>query len=259
MSTISIFNYNGNNVTFEKGNNVMINATQMAKLFGKRPNDYLSLPSTKELIVAITRKSGIVDNQLITIVRGGLNPGTWMHEDIAIDFAQWLSVDFKLWCNDRIKELLQTDSTSINKLPTTYLEALKALVVVEEEKLALQEVNEMQRQVIEDYEPKVTYYDTILNSKDNLTISQISSDYGMSAKKLNSILRDLKVQYKSRVTWLLYSEYRGLGYTKSKTHIYTKADGSKGTSLYTEWTQKGRLFIYDILKQAGHLPTMERE
>lgn len=115
METLRIFNYNEAPVTFKLGNTTMVNATQMAKPFNKRPNDYLGLPSTNELLMAITRKSGIADNQLVTTIRGGLNPGTWMHEDVAIDFAQWLSVDFRLWCNDRIKELLRTGTTAINR------------------------------------------------------------------------------------------------------------------------------------------------
>lgn len=77
----------------------MINATQMAKPFGKRPNDYLSLPSTNELLRAITRKLCISDNQLVITKAGSPQNGggTWMHEDVALDFAQWLSVDFRLW------------------------------------------------------------------------------------------------------------------------------------------------------------------
>lgn len=63
---IQIFEYNGNNISFGKEGNVMVNATEMAKAFGKRPNDYLSLPTTNELIKAITRKSGNSENQIVT-------------------------------------------------------------------------------------------------------------------------------------------------------------------------------------------------
>lgn len=114
MTDIQIFNYNGNGVTFRKGNSVMINATEMAKPFGKRPNDYLALTSTKELIMAITKKNGISENQLVVTIAGSpINGGgTWLHEDVALDFAQWLSIDFKLWCNDRIKELMQVGFTA---------------------------------------------------------------------------------------------------------------------------------------------------
>lgn len=111
---ITNYLYKDSNISFACGENLMINATQMAKPFGKRPNDYLDLPSSLELIKAITRKSGIAMNQLVRTVRGGSNPGTWLHEDVALDFAQWLSVDFKLWCNDIIKELLLTGVATIS-------------------------------------------------------------------------------------------------------------------------------------------------
>lgn len=101
---VRVFEYNGNSVSFGTGDGIMVNATEMAKAFGKRPNDYLSLPSTNELIKAITRKCGNSENQIVITKTGSsqFGGGTWMHEDLALDFAQWLSVDFKLWCSDRI-------------------------------------------------------------------------------------------------------------------------------------------------------------
>lgn len=105
----TIFSYNGNDITFKTENGITyVNATEMAKPFKKRPNDYLSLSSVNELINAITRKYGNADFQPVTIIRGTVSPGTWMCEDLALDFAQWLSVDFRLWCLDRIKEFLTT-------------------------------------------------------------------------------------------------------------------------------------------------------
>lgn len=83
-----IFQYNGSPITFQKGNSVMVNATQIAKPFGKRPIDYLRLPSTNELLNAIVRKSHINENQLVRTELGDDNPVTWMHEDVGLDFAQ---------------------------------------------------------------------------------------------------------------------------------------------------------------------------
>lgn len=84
----TIFSYNGNDITFKTENGITyVNATEMAKPFKKRPNDYLSLSSVNELINAITRKYGNADFQPVTIIRGTVNPGTWMCEDLALDFA----------------------------------------------------------------------------------------------------------------------------------------------------------------------------
>jgi hypothetical protein len=116
MEAVKIFKYNETPITFKLGDTTMVNATEMAKPFGKRPIDYLRLPSTNELIGAIVRKSHISENQLIISKQGSTENGggTWLHEDVAIDFAQWLSVDFRLWCNDRIKELLRAGSSVRN-------------------------------------------------------------------------------------------------------------------------------------------------
>lgn len=107
-----IFQYNGSPITFQKGDNVMVNATEMAKPFGKRCNDFLSTKQTNELINSLSAKTGIPATGLVTVNQGGNNQGTWMHEDLALIFAQWLSPDFYLWCNDRIKELLQYGMTA---------------------------------------------------------------------------------------------------------------------------------------------------
>ncbi len=102
------FIYNGNNITFQPGNgDVMVNATEMSKPFGKRPADFLQNQQTKNYIreYTVTRKTVTAD--LVKVIQGGNNQGTWMHEDVALEFSRWLSPSFAIWCNDRIKELLK--------------------------------------------------------------------------------------------------------------------------------------------------------
>lgn len=144
-------------------------------------------------------------------------------------------------------------------LPTTYKEALLALVeeVEKNEKLELE--NKQQKQIIMEYEPKVSYYDTILNAKGTMTITQIAKDYGMSAYEMNKKLHELGIQYKQSDTWLLYSKYAKFGYTQSKPYMYENKDGEKCTSLNTKWTQKGRLFLYEELKKNGVIPLIEKD
>ncbi len=101
-----ILSYNDNQITFRTiGGALMVNATQMAKQFGKRPNDWLRLPTTRKFIRIIQRekKRPIV----FTSIGGHNNGGTYIHEDIAIEFARWLSPAYAVWCNDRIKELFR--------------------------------------------------------------------------------------------------------------------------------------------------------
>ena len=141
-------------------------------------------------------------------------------------------------------------------LPQTYIQALERLLESEKEKERLRLENSQQKQQLIEYEPKVTYYDLVLKSPNLLTITQIAKDYGKSGQWLNKFLNEQKVQYKQSGTWLLYQKYAQMGYTKSETYIDEETGFSK---LNTKWTQKGRLFIYDLMKSNGYLPLIERE
>ncbi len=123
---------------------------------------------------------------------------------------------------------------------------------------ALQLENAQKTQLIGELRPKANYVDMILNNKGLVTITQIAKDYGMSGKRMNSLLNSLGVQYKQSGQWLLYSKYHDLGYTHSKTIDIKRSDGRPDVVMETKWTQKGRLFIYDLLKDNGIYPVIEQ-
>lgn len=102
---------------------------------------------------------------------------------------------------------------------------------------------------------KARYYDEILNSKNNVPVTQIAKDYGMSAIAFNKMLHEYGIQYPIRNSWVLYAEYANLGYTQSKTYKYAE----NKASMHTCWTQRGRLFLYEFLRERGVLPMCERE
>ncbi|MDU4652905.1 phage antirepressor [Sneathia sanguinegens] len=108
-------------------------------------------------------------------------------------------------------------------------------------------------------QPKAKYTDEVLNSPNVVAITQIAKDYGMSAVKMNKLLNDLGIQYKLRNQWLLVQKYSDKGYVKSKTQEYFDTNGNIHTAMTTYWTQRGRLFIYETLKQQNILPVIERE
>ncbi|HDR4908324.1 TPA: phage antirepressor [Bacillus cereus] len=118
--------------------------------------------------------------------------------------------------------------------------------------------NLMLTQQIAENASKITYLDQILQSQDTVTVSQVAADYGLSAMKLNKILNDEKVQYKVNNQWLLYSKHQNKGYTKSKTVDVVHTDGSRSVKMNTRWTQKGRLFIHELLTKRGIIPEMDR-
>ena len=126
----------------------------------------------------------------------------------------------------------------------------------EKRKLAESEVK-MKNQIISELKPKADYYDEILKNPGLVTITQIAKDYGMSGKKMNDILHSLGIQYKQSGQWLLYDRYSKNGYTHSETVDITRSDGRPDVKMNTKWTQKGRIFLYNTLKEKDILPVIE--
>ena len=121
----------------------------------------------------------------------------------------------------------------------------------------IEEVN-VKNQVIGELKPKADYTDKILQNKGLVTITQIAKDYGMTGQEMNRKLHELGIQFKQSDQWLLYRKYQGLGYTHSETVDITRADGRPDIKMNTKWTQKGRLFLYNKLKEIGIIPAIER-
>lgn len=115
-----------------------------------------------------------------------------------------------------------------------------------------------QQKMIEEMQPKASYYDLVLQCKDLIATSVIAKDYGMSATSFNKLLHELKIQYKQCGVWLLYSDYQKCGYMKSKTHNYSDESGVQHSKQHSYWTQKGRLFLYEKLKEKDILPLIEQ-
>ena len=245
MTENKIYKYNDKEITFQLTGQegVMINATQMAKAFGKLPNDYLRLPSTQELIKAIARKSRKSDYQAVTTKPGmpKFGGGTWMCEDLAPDFAQWLSVDFKLWCNDRIKELLTIGFTAT---PDT----LEKILTNPDLIIGLATKLKEAREEIQELQPKAEYYDQLVD-KGHLT------NFRDTAKELNIIkeqaftkmLVDNKYLYRDQFNQLRpYAKYVHEGVFEMRDYI-NKHNGRAGVQ--TLVTTKGKLFFMNLLNK----------
>ena len=158
-------------------------------------------------------------------------------------------------------------------VPQNYLEALRYLVKAEEEKQQLALENKKQQEQIltisktnmelgnkiTEMLPKVSYYDKILQSNATMTVTQIAQDYGMSAMKLNKELEAMKIQHKVRGQWILYGKFITGGYVHSRAVDILRSDGRHDVKYNTEWTTKGRIFLYESLKAKGILPLIEQE
>ena len=126
------------------------------------------------------------------------------------------------------------------------LDEVKMLIAAKDEEIA-------------EMKPKVSYYDVILNCKELVSVTQISKDYGKSAKWLNEFLSSHKIQYKQGDQWFLYQKYAAKGYAQSKTQSFAGKDGEPHSKAHTYWTQEGRRYIYELLKNEGILPVVELE
>lgn len=175
---------------------------------------------------------------------------------------------FRKWVTNEVLPSIRkhgaymTDQTLERALtsPDFLIELATQLKAEQAQRKQLETTVAVQGQQIAELQPKASYYDVVLNCKDLISIGKIAKDYGWSARKLNEYLHEHGVQYKQGKTWLLYQKYAGMGYTSTKTHTYHGDDGREhAAEPHTYWTQKGRLFIYDLLKSDGVFPLIERE
>lgn len=234
----------------------MINATQMAKAFpNKRISDYLNKSTTEELVRALyLRKSPSIgetenpvslsinelanlDDSPLKVVKGGLEEqGTWMCEDLALDFAQWLSVEFRLWCNDRIKELLKHGIVATDNVIEQILEnpdfGIELLTKLKKERELRKEAEKTNA--------------ILMHTNKTYTMTEIAKELNMkSAIQLNNLLSEMKIQYKMNGTWVMYSDYSNCGYEIIKQEVL-----DNGRVIYhRRISQLGRKFILDKVNE----------
>ncbi|MCL1964921.1 MAG: phage antirepressor KilAC domain-containing protein [Firmicutes bacterium] len=143
--------------------------------------------------------------------------------------------------------------------PDFLIAALEEIKAIRIKNAALAETVSIQKQQIAEMKPKASYYDVVLNCKNAVAVTTIAKDYGKSGQWLNDHLHSLGIQFKQGNIWLLYQKYAEKGYTCTKTHSYPANSGEVHSKVHTYWTQKGRLFIYELLKSGGYLPLIESE
>lgn len=134
----------------------------------------------------------------------------------------------------------------------------RALLMADNKIKLLESQNENLLIELEEANKNADYLDLILQTKDSLTITQIAQDYGISARKMNQLLKQERIQRIVNGQWVLYAKYLGKGYISSRTFDYMGKDGKIHSNVTTVWTQLGRRFLYDKLKAIGVLPTIEQ-
>ena len=257
MNKLTIFNYEGNNVrTILKDGNpwwVLKDVCSVLEIGNSRDvtsrldsdekgDDIIDTPGGKQE-VSIINESGLYSVILVS------------RKPEAKKFKRW--VTHEVLPSIRRHGLYATDELLAN--PDFLIQALQELKAERAKNAELTTTISIQEQQIAEMKPKASYYDVVLNCKDAVSITTIAKDYGKSGRWFNEYLHDLGVQFRQGKIWLLYQKYAQHGYTTTKTHTYPGNDGTMHSKVHTYWTQKGRLFIYELLKDHGILPLIEQE
>ncbi len=227
--TITLIQGTGSNY---KSNTTIINESGMYSLvFGSR------LKTAKEF------KRWVTSDILPSIRKTGGYLATTQEDTPELIMARALQV---------AQVTIEKHNARILQLEAENAEKNKAVEQAEEQVLKLSET-------VASMKPKVDYCDIILQSKETVATTQIAQDYGMTAKAFNILLRNFGIQHKIAGQWILYAPYLPLGYVQSESIPITHTDGRKTTKLFSKWTQKGRLFLYEELKKHNVLPSIERK
>ena len=157
-----------------------------------------------------------------------------------------------MYMTDNVWDTITNNPEKLGEVLINYGKVKRELEQLEEE-------NQIQKQLIAEYKPIKEYVDTILSSEDTMTITQIAADYGLSAYELNKTLNEQRIIRKVGGQWILYAEHMNKGYTKSETITVKRKNGTEKVVPNTRWTQKGRLFVHNLLETLGIKANMDRE
>lgn len=259
------FQYNGTDITFLSGNKeVMVNATEMSKTFGKQPSDWTKTKSAQDFIDSLSAVRKICRTDLIRVLQGGNMQGTWMHEDVALEFARWLSPAFAIWCNDRIKELMRYGMTATQPTleamvdnPDLVIGLARKLKEERAEKQRLIELNESTQKQLEQQAPKVLFADSVSASHTSILIGDLAkilkqNGVEIGAKRLFMWMR--KNGYLIKQPGMSYNmpSQRGMNLNlfEIKETVVTHSDGHTSINKTVKVTGTGQIyFVNKFLSQ----------
>lgn len=213
---------------------------------------------------------GFIENEDYTTVKvltevqnnGGVQERELIDHNLSVDMAKQICMVQKNNRARMVRQYLIDLEKAWNTPEQIMARALKladkTIARLTLEKQALEKETIAMNKKISELTPKANYVDVILKSKSTVLVTQIAQDYGMSAKAFNKQLKEIGIQHKVGKQWILYAEYQGKGYVHSQTIDIIRSNGQTDVIMQTEWTQKGRLFLYEELKKHEIYPTIEK-
>ena len=261
MNELQIFNYNGSEVrTIQKDGEPWWVLKDVCNILSIRnPADvFIRLDEDEKGVGQIDTLGG---KQHVNIVNesGLYNVILRSDKPEAKPFRKWVTSEVLPSIRKHGGYLTPQKIEEILINPDTIINLATALKKEKEKTKALEVANAVQQQQIAELNPKATYYDLVLQCPDLISVTELAKDYGKSAKWLNKILAENKVQCKQGGIWFLYDKYAKKGYTSTKKDTFADKNGVMHTKAHTYWTQKGRLFLYSFLKELGYLPIVEQQ
>lgn len=239
--------------------NVTLNENQEPIVSGRQLHEALGVKTKYADWFNRMIEYGFTENQDFLLLKNEQQTGRGGHNKvdhiIKLDMAKEIAM---IQRTDKGKEVrkyfiqVEKDFNSPEKIMA------RALLMADKKIKFLENENENLLIELEEANKNADYLDLILQTKDSLTITQIAQDYGISARKMNQILKQERIQRIVNGQWVLYAKYLAKGYVSSRTFDYTGKDGKVHSAVTTVWTQLGRRFLYDRLKAIGILPIIEQ-
>lgn len=272
MEELQLFNFEGNKVrTIKIKDEIYFVGKDVAKILGyarlqKVVNDHVDPEDKTELIVNISQSSQNRTKPEMTLLI--TESGVY---SLIFNSKMPNAKRFKHWVTSEVLPAIRkhgaymTDEKAFNVVHNKNGLAdllQQAADQLKQKDIRIEEVEAENKNLtiqLEESNKKASYLDLILGDPTPILITQIANDYGYSAVAFNRLLKKFKVQRRVNGQWILYKAYMGKGYTSTKSKSYQDKKGNLRTKIYTVWTQKGRRFIYDILKENDVLPLIERE
>ena len=250
---------------FESGDPTMINATKMLWCFPEKGRNngishFLENQSTKNYINALSCDTGIPVSQLLVARKGnsgGFEQGTWMHEDLAMEFARWLNPSFAIWCNRKIKELLVSGVTTLSN---ENIQLKQVNSQLQQSNNQLQQDNSQLKDTCDKMRPYADYgYDIMTNSK--MTYSTTDLVKGFSCRiSVQEVFARLVNEgyigkYANSKTWFLKAPYDKMGCTRLVSKVVNDKSGKPDHTVnQVRWTEAGRSFLRTVLLGWGVIP-----